>query len=824
MKRWVWRFARRELVSGELTLLALALMLAVCAMSSVAFFSDRVQKSLTVRANQLLAADLVLSADAPLPEPLRTEAERRGLVLADSTTFPSMVMTTSSVALANFKAVSDSYPLRGQVTVRLVDGRVLQGAYRPAPGTAWADLRLLTRLGLRLGDRVGAGNRSLLLTGEIVREPDGALNLYDFIPRLMFNRADLAATGLIVPGTRARWRLMLRGDAPAVSAYADWVRDRLPRGARIENVEEARPEVREAMVRARRFLGLTAMLSVTLAAAAVSLAVRRYLTRHWQAVAVLRCLGLSSGEVVRLFGLLLCCTALMCGAVGALAGYGLQALLTRVALPVPAGVLPAPDLWLGLFGPPLALVLLGGLALPPLAAVRRVPPLAVLREELGPVQGGLAAPLAFVLTLLVLAFWQLNDFRLALWMFAGMAGFLLFSGVLAAFMLACTRLLAHGRGAVGWRFGVASLARRPWLAILQVVALSAGLMALLTLTVVRDDLLSAWRHSIPPDAPNQFAINLQPAQASAFRAVFTAAGRTPPELAPMLRARLVAINQRAVSPSSYQDGEARRLAEREFNLSWRDSLPPSNRIVAGNWWHGREQDEFSVEQGLAQKLGIALGDSLSFDIAGTRIDGQVTSLRSVAWDSFQVNFFVLAPKRMLDGQMTSLISSFYLPPDRQAFASTLVHTFPNLTLIDVSEVLAELRDVAERLAHAVEAMFLLAVMAGVLVLWAALGATRDERMADAALLRALGASRRQVRAAVLGELVLLGAFTGLAAGIGAMGLGALVADKLFDLPWLLNWQLPPLGMVSGMLLVPLAGWPLIRPVLRRAPAEVLRSL
>lgn len=824
MRRWVWRFARRELMSGELTLLALALLLAICALCSVAFFSDRVQKGLTVRANQLLAADLVLEADAPVPPALRAEAVRRGLDLAESTAFPSMVMTDASVALANLKAVSRSYPLRGQVTVRLVDGRVLQGAFRPEPGTAWADVRLLTRLGLKAGDRVRVGHLSLLLTGEIVREPDGALSLYNFIPRLMFNQADLAASGLIVPGARARWRLMLRGRAPAISAYADWVRSRLPRGARIESVEEARPEVREAMERARRFLGLTAMLSVALAAAAISLAVRRYLARHWQSVAVLRCLGLTSPEVLRLFAGLLGVMAVLCGLAGAAAGYGLQSALTRFALPVPADLLPAPEPWLGMLGPVLALLLLIGLALPPLAAVRRVPPLVVLRADMGPGQGGLGAPLAFVLAMLGLAFWLLSDLRLALWMFAGMAGFLLFSGTMAGLMLAGARALAHGRGAVGWRFGVVSLMRRPWLAVLQVVALSAGLMALLTLTVVRDDLLSAWRHSIPADAPNQFAINVQPAQADAFRAAFRAAGLAVPELAPMVRARLTAINQRAVTPSAYRDGEARRLAEREFNLSWRDTLPPANRIVAGQWWHDRSQDAFSVEEGLARKLGISLGDTLTFDIAGTRVDGPVTSLRSVAWDSFRVNFFVLAPRHMLDGQAASLVSSFYLPPARQAFGSALVHAFPNLTLIDVSEVLGELRDVAERLSHAVEAMFVLSVMAGVLVLWAALGATRDERLADAALLRMLGASRRQVHAAVLGELIWLGVFTGLAAGAGAMALGALAADRLFDLPPLLNWRLLPLGALLGMLLVPLAGWPLVRRVLRRAPVEVLRSI
>lgn len=818
------RFARRELSSGEQTLLALALIVAVSAMTSVAFFSERVERGLKVRASQLMSADLVVDAMAPLPDTLAAEARSRGLVVSGSTTFPSMVMTDGQVALANFKAVAGNYPLRGQVTVRQADGRLLQGALRPAPGTAWVDGRLLTRLGLRLGGTVAVGNRRLVLAGEIVREPDASLSLYNFVPRLMFNQADLAATGLIVPGTRAHWRLLVAGDAPAVSGYGAWLEARLPRGARIENVEEVRPEVREAMNRARRFLGLTAMLTVALSAAAVALAVRRYLARHWQPVAVLRCLGLTAAEVGRLFAGQFVMLALACGAIGSLAGFGLQQGIACLALSAFGTSLPAPGLSVWLLGPLSALLLLAGLALPPLWAVRKVPTLAVLRAELRPAQSGVLAPLTALVALLALAIWQQADVSQALWMFSGIAGFFALAGGLAWLMLMLTRRLAHGVTGIGWRFGVAALARRPWLAVIQVVALSVGLMALLTLTVVRTDLLDSWRASLPADAPNQFVINLQPAQSTAFARTFVDSRRVPPELAPMVRARLVAINDHAVSPRDYPEGEARRLAEREFNLSWRNTLPPGNRISAGVWWGRGADDQFSVEQGLARKLGMSLGDTLTFDVAGTRVDGVVSSLREVPWDSFRVNFFVLATPSMLTGQQAGLVTSFYLPPRDQAFANLLVHRFPNITLIDVSEVLSELRDVVDRIAHAVEALFTLTLAAGVLVLWAALAATRDERLFDAALLRALGASHRQVRTVILAELAWLGLFTGAVAGVGATAVGALAASRLFDLPFVLDWSLLPLGAGVGLVLVPLAGWPLVRRVLNQAPAIVLRSL
>lgn len=819
-----WRFMRRELVSGEQTLLALALLVAVSAMSSVAFFSERVERGLAVRASQLLAADLVVDATARLPGGLAQEAQRRGLTVSSSITFPSMVMTESQVALANLKAVGAGYPLRGQVSVRLATGQLLQGRYRPEPGTAWADLRLITRLGLKPGEMIAVGNTRLRLSGEVVRDPDAAISLYNFIPRLILAQEDLAATGLVQPATRAHWRLLVAGDAARVSAYSGWLQTRLPAGARLENVEEARPEVREAMNRARHFLGLTAMLTVALSAAAVALAVRRYLARHWQAVAIMRCMGLTAPEVSRLFAGLFLLLALVCGVLGTLAGYGLQAWLARLALQGAGDSLPQPGGLIWLVAPASALLLLGGLALPPLMAVRRVSPLAVLRAELPPSGSGVLAPVLAVLSLLALAAWQLADVGLALWMFAGMTAFFALSALLAWGMVVALRALAHGGRGIGWRFGVASLARRPWLAVIQIVALSVGLMALLTMTVVRHDLLDSWRRSLPPDAPNQFVLNLQPQQQAAFSQAFRQSGHPVPALAPMLRARLLLLNGRSVNPSDYRDAEARRLAEREFNLSWRDSLPPGNQLTSGRWWGSRAEGEFSVERGLAEKLGIRMGDVLSFDVAGTRYDGRVTSFRSVDWGSFNVNFFILAPSRMFAGQQVSLVSSFYLSAGEQGFSSQLVRQFPNITMIDVSEILAELRSVVDRLAHAVEALFVLSLVAGFLVLWAALSATRDERLFDAGLLRALGASRAQIRSVVLAELAWLGAFTGLLAGTGAMALGSLAASKLFNLPFSIDPALPLLGMVAGLVLVPLAGWPLVRRVLRQAPAVVLRSL
>ncbi|WP_338620502.1 FtsX-like permease family protein [Paludibacterium sp. THUN1379] len=818
-----WRFVWREGRSGELRLLWLALLVAVCATSSVSMLADRVTQGMSLQNRQLLTADGVLLADTPLPEGLAARAQRDGLQVSRSVTFPSMVSSGQAMMLASLRAIPGNYPLRGVLRVRLADGRVVQGRIQPAPGEIWADTRLLARLDVRPGARLRLGLLTLRLGGELLREPDQALNAFNFMPRVLLNQQDLAATGLLLPGARANWRLMVSGEPARVRQWLQWARPQLPAGARIESAESAQLALRQAMDRVQRFLGLSAMLTVTLAAAAALLAVRRYLARHWQQVAVLRCLGMTRRQVTGLFAGILFLVGLLAGACGSLAGYGLQEVLARVALPAQLDSLPPPSRWLLAQGPLSALLLLLGLAVPPLLMVQRVPPMAVLRAGLRPQPAGLLLSVFSVLVLLALSLWQVGEPGPAVWLLVAILVYALLAGGLAWGAVQGMRYLSRYAAGVGWRFGMAAPGRRPALAVLQVLALSLGLMALLTMTVVRTDLLQAWRASLPADTPNQFVLNLQEDQLAAFSARFRSAGLPVPETAPMVRGRLIAINDRPIVPTHYADSETQRLLQREFNLSWRDTPPPGNQLVAGQWWSPDASGAFSVEQGLARKLGIRLGDRLTFDLAGTPLQGRVMNLRQLAWDSFRVNFFVLATRPMLASQQGSLVASFYLPPGRSLFATQLVQAMPNLTLIDVSEVLAQVREIIERLAQAIEALFVLTLMAGLLVLWAALGATRDERLSDAALLRALGASRQQLLAVVLGELLSLGAVTGLIAGSGAMCLGALAGWVLFDLPWHFNGLLPLLGMLCGMFLVPLAGWPICGQLLRQSPLRLLRD-
>lgn len=821
MKTWslAWRWLKRDLAAGELTVMAIALVVAIAAMSSVGFFTDRVQRALANEANQLLAADLVVNSDQPTPKVFVDASEAENLQHAATATFPSMAQTADRAQLVSVKAVSSSYPLRG--VVKLLNGSTEVTAKGAPPiGTAWADQRLFDALNLQPGANLQLGEKTFRLASVLSREPDGAMDLYNFVPRILINDADLPATKLIQPGSRVRYRLLMAGEAKQVAAMRDWIKPRLGRGQRLEDVQEARPEIKTSLNRADRFLRLSALISVFLAAAAIALAARRYVERHLDAVALLRTLGQTQAGIVTLFLRQYALLALVSVSLGVALGWLAQFALAHVlagffdaALPA-AGPLPA------LAGAGVGLTLLFGFCLPPLLRLRGVSPMRVIRRDATPPGN---APLAFTLGIAALAglmVWQAGDATLAMITLGGFAGTVSVA-TLAAWLLVWLTPKLPLPASVGWRFGLANVARRRGLSVAQIVALSLGLMALMLLTVVRNDLLSAWDKSVPANAPNRFIINIQAEQRAPLLKQFAQAGLPAPTIAPMVRARLVEVRGQPVNPAQFADEQARRMAEREFNLSWGSSNRADNRITAGVPLDDNTPG-WSLETGIAKTLGIGLGDTVTFDIAGSRYSAPVTSLRKVQWDSFRVNFFVVGSRKLLEDQSASYVSSFYLPPDQHRFGMQLSQQFPNLSVIDVSAILSEVRSVLNRVVAAVEVVFAFSLAAGVAVLYAATLATHDERKQEAAILRTLGATGRVVKQAASAELLLVGGLSGLLAAAAALGIGLLATTQLFNLPAAPSWWLLPAGLVFGALAARLAAAPLLRQVLNTPPLRALR--
>ena len=812
---------RRDWRGGELGILASALVIAVAAVTSVGFFADRVSQGLERDAHQLLGADVVLIADHPWSADM-VERVRRAGAQAEALNFVSMALAGGETQLAGVKAVSGNYPLRGRLRIADAPGAPDAEAHRgPERGTVWLEERLISALNAPVGASLRLGSAQLRVAAVLTLEPERGANFFNLAPRLLMNVADVPATGLVQPGSRISYYLYGAGEPQSMQALERALKGELGRGERIETLESGRPELRAPIERAQRFLALTALLAAVLAGVAIALGTRRYVERHLDGCAVLRCLGATQGTLVRLYAGEFALLGLIACSLGAALGYGAQAGVGAALARVIRAELPLATPWPALQGFLVGLVLLLGFALPPLLQLKNVPAVRVIRREAGaPKRGALAAYAVGLAALAALLIWQAGDLKLGAYVVGGFAGaVLVFYAVAWAALTALSRLRVRNRTL---RYGLANLRRHARGNALQVASLALGLTAVLLLTFTRNDLVAAWRRTAPPDAPNRFLIGVQPDQLAAVKGFLRTHGLGEPELYPMVRGRVVELNGHPVSEAAYSEERARRLIEREFNLSYLDELPAHNAIAQGRWLDPRG-DELSVEQGIAERLGWQIGDQLTFDIAGERMHGRITSLRRVRWDSMKVNFFVIAPPRLLEKFPSSYISAFRVPPGKERAINELVAAFPNVTPVDVGALLRQAQALVDQLIAAVQFIFLFALGAGLLVLYAALLATEDERRREAAVMRVYGASRAQVAGAQRVEFLAMGILAGVLATVGAALIGMVIARRIFELDLTPSSALLAAGPLAGLALLALNAWLSARKVVRAAPALTLRE-
>lgn len=823
-----WRFLLRDWRSGELGLLLAALVVAVAAIAAVGFFVDRMRLALSQEARQLLGADLVVAADRALSSEWLERASGQGLLVARTVSFPSMVAAGGTPQLASVKAVSEGYPLRGRLRVATAPGAPDEPATGgPARGELWVDAQLLAALGARPGASVELGESRFTVARIITVEPDRGANFVNFAPRAMIHLEDLEATGLVQPASRVSWRLLLAGEPGAVAAWESWFRARGERAARIESLENGRPELRATLERAQRFLALVALLTALIAAVAVGLAARRFAHRHLDGCAVMRAIGIRQRALAAILLLELAWIGVGAGLIGALAGWLVHFGLVAAIGPLIRMSLPSPSAWPALQALAAGGVLLLGFGAWPFLRLAGVPPLRVLRRELGgasasPWIGALLALSAFAALLL----WFSGDPRVALIALAGFAlaalVFALAASLAVPVAAALRRRPALLAGSPALRLALASWSRRRGAAIVQTVALAIGMMALMLLTVTRTDLLDSWQRASPPDAPNRFVINIQPDQREAVATLLREAGVAEPVLEPMVRGRFVSHNGRPVRPEDYPGDRAQRLVDREFNLSYAAELPAHNRVVAGRWFEPQAA-EVSVESGILATLGLALGDRVGFDIAGQLVEARITSVRKLDWDSMRVNFFMILSPGLLGAAPQTLITAFHEPAGAQPLQTTLVARFPNLTVFDTGNILRQVQAMLSQVVVAIQLLFLLTLAAGVVVLYTALAGSRDERLREAALMRALGASRAQLAQAQHWELGLSGALAGLLAAAGALATGWVLAQQVFQFDYQPRWESLLLGALAGAAVALVAGWAGLRGVLRAPPLASLRE-
>lgn len=821
-----FRLLVRDWRAGELRLMVLAVAIAVGVTSAIGFFGDRMTRAMGARAGDLLGADLVLAGPQPLDTAAAQAAAAHPVRAADSLEFASVVTAGDRLQLAQVKAVAPGYPARGVLrTAPALFAADAPTTQVPAAGEAWVEARLLAALGLAVGGRVEIGAAEFVVSRVLTHDVGAGGGFIALAPRVLIARSEVERTQIVQPGSRVTYRTLYAGAAADIDRLRAWLEPRLSANQELHDGRGGNSSIGRALERAERYLGLASLLAVVLAGIAVAMAARRYSERHYDAAALLRCFGASQGRVLRLYAAQVLLLGVIGGgiggAIGWLAQYGLLFFLRGL---IPAN-LPPPGLTPLGIGFVTGLVLLIGFALPPLTRLRHVPPLRVLRRELAPLPvRGIVVYGAALLTVTLLMWRYTASAPLTLAVLAGAiaAGALL--ALIAALLLRAARRLP-ARVGVAWRFGVNNLWRNARASVGQILAFGLALMAMAVIALVRADLLSAWQTQLPPATPNHFAFNILPPDVSAVGRFFLQHQVPSQALYPLVRGRLIEINGAPVRQAVTKEARDDNAVQRELNLTWTEHLPPDNRLVRGHWWRATEATPLvSVEEKLAARLNIQLGDRLTFSIGGNPLEATVTSLRSVQWDSFHPNFYMIFPPGVLDPYPATYLTSFYLTPAQKPLLRQLVQEFPAVTVLEMERVLEQVRSIVAQVTAAVEFILLFVLAAGLAVLYAALQATLDERLYDGALLRALGASRRQLRSAHVAEFAGLGLAAGLLAAIGTELIAYLLYAQVFHLDYRFKWPVWVIAPIAGALLVGSAGYVGTRRIVQASPLALLRRL
>ena len=788
---------RRDWRSGELSLIAVAVLLAVTSLTSVSFFTDRIRRATEIQATELLAADLVLRSSRPIHDTIIDQAAANRLITTLTSSFRSVIVANDKLQMAEVKAVEDAYPIRGQLRTRdSLFGAETMTRATPKPGAVWADPRLVQLLGIQIGDAIRLGAAQFTVARILSYEPDRGGDIFNIAPRLLMNRDDVPATKLILPGSRVRYHLLVGGRPDDVSRFREQIESLDDEHLQVQGIRDARPELKTALERAEQFLGLAALVSIALAGLAIAMSAQRYARRHFDHCAIMRCLGAEQKTLNRLYLMQMLILSLLSSMVGILLGFLAQQALAGLAAGLTKDALPGPSVYPVFYGLLVGTVTTVGFAMPQIQGLSRISPLRVLRRDLLPTPpGGLLTYGMAISTLAFLTPWQSGNIQLTMYTFIGLILTVLMLFLVSKRLIrSLSRLRAHSD--VAFRHGLSNIERRARLSVAQIIGIGSGVMVMLLLALIRSDLLENWRERLPEGTPNYFLINIQADEVPALRSFLQRDAELTTALYPMIRGRLVAINGLTVNPSAYPNERAQRLAAREFNLSWAKNMQVHNRLLQGSWWQGGEEGTlFSVEEGIAETLGIELHDTLTYNIGGQVLSGQVTNIREVDWDSFQVNFFVIANPGALDKLPGTYITSVYLPTEKQHLLMALLASFPSVTIFDIDALISQVRVIMQQVIRTMEFVFSFTLLTGFVVLLAALQTTHDERRRESALLCALGASRRQILAMLTAEFLCIGLIAGFLAAVSATLVECMLARFVFNLAFTLNlwvWLLAPL--------------------------------
>jgi putative ABC transport system permease protein len=818
--------------AGALKVLVSALVIAVTAITTIGFFTARIEGALTQQGGLLLGGDVAILSDHPVPESFILNAEKQHLRTAKTYEFASMVTFGDDNQLAQIKAVDASFPLRGDLTisVKMHESGVAVGQ-GPTRGTVWLEPRLANLLNVKVGDQVQVGALTFKVSHLLVNEPSRGGDMFNFAPRLMMHAADLAATELIQYGSRVKYQLLVAGNPQAVSHFFKETEPILARGEKIEDVQNARPEIKSALDKARQFLGLSAMTSLILAMVAMVLSSMPYIKQSLETFALMRCFGASKKLVMQILALQTFLIALLSGLVGILFGFVAQFGLEKLAGSLFLETLPPISIMPVIVAVCVSVSMMFAVVLPHAWQMRHLTAMNILRREtFSPTLASHFKYLPAVLVMMIAIIWQANSLKLAVVTVAvllGLSGVMIIAAI-TVIKLSTNLLTKTAKNATvnSIKMGLYGLKRRLGLSIMQMIGFSIGLTVLMLLSLVRNDLINSWQASLPEDAPNRFVINIQQAQIPLVETFFKTEGIQNTHILPMIRGRLISKNGEDMQNKTFESERATRLAQREFNLSVAAQMQSDNQLVDGRWWTPAEYGKpyLSIEQDLAKTLGILLGDNLVFDIAGTQMTFEVSSIRKVDWDTMRANFFAVTPPKVLDEFSASYLSSFHLPATSELAMNQLVKALPNLTVIDIAALLKQVRGIMQQMSTTIAFVYLFSLVAGIAVIYAALIATQEARVMEATLMRVFGQTRQAVSIAYLTEFAVIGLIAALVAVIVSNLFAYYLSHQILHIPYYFNAGTALTSLFLATLLIPCAAWFGLRGYLNVTPRQLLQSI
>ncbi len=829
-QRMLWR----ELKAGQLTIISLALILAVTVATVISVFSSRLDSGMLMKSTEILGADLRIRSTQEIPSTYSEQANKLGLNTSKTLSFPSVVVAGDNMSLAAIKAVDRAYPLKGTV---LISEDAFSEGYQvnsgPKKGEVWLESRLLALLNIKVGEQVEVGRSWFTVSAVINQESDRGGNFYSLSPRLMMQLSDIEQAGLIQAGSRVNWRLLVAAPldwAPTLTKntledFKQWLEPELTVSQNLESLSDNNQALSAALDKARQYLSLAAILAILLSGIAIAMAARDYALHHFDTSALFRTLGASQDQVLKLFSLQLISLAVICSIIGLILGTLAQGALISILSGLFQNELPSADASAWLLASITAPATLLGFALPHLLSLGKVSPLRILRRELEPLNWGAWSIYSLaMLAIFALSVWfTQNALMSAILVIGGCVCLLLLVQVVKLFLRLLYRIVPIQHFSLYIRFAWRQVMKNPNQTATQVLAFSMILMIMLIISIVRNDLLADWQRALPENAPNFFAMNIQEHEKIHYEESLREAGFKAKPLFPLVPGRLTHINGNDVHKDDTLKEDP--ALQRDLALTWSEAIPEGNKILEGEWHSQNDQiQQVSVESGLAKRLGISLNDTLSFDVAGVRFSVTVSSLRKVDWGSLTPNFYMILSASALENLPLSYLTSFYVPLEKQDQLLSLIRNYPTVTILDMSMVFGQIQTLVNQVTLAVEYLLLLVLVAGLLVLSAALHSSLDERIQQGAILRTLGVSKANLRYKQWSEFAFLGLISGGIALLGAEAISFSLYTFLLELDYTMQTWLWLWVPSTSALLIMILGAFATRQVSQKSPIVVLREL